>query len=66
MQIQEELTNLQRKVLLLESVMKESMELQDFSRYPYLLSVVLTCWSLYQVNRTSAPGAYPVLTDAPC
>lgn len=43
MQIQEELTNLQRKALLLESVMKESMELQEFSRYPYLLSVVLTC-----------------------
>ncbi|XP_057769485.1 uncharacterized protein LOC130989528 [Salvia miltiorrhiza] len=32
--VQEELNNLKRKTMLLESVMKESMELQDLRRYP--------------------------------
>ncbi|KAL8471476.1 hypothetical protein ACS0TY_028307 [Phlomoides rotata] len=39
-QIQIDLSNLERKVLLLESVMRESMELQELSRYPCVLSVV--------------------------
>ncbi|KAL3624194.1 hypothetical protein CASFOL_033010 [Castilleja foliolosa] len=33
-QVQQELINLKKKALLLESVMRESMELQEMSRYP--------------------------------
>ncbi|KAH6830260.1 hypothetical protein C2S53_000229 [Perilla frutescens var. hirtella] len=33
-QVKEELSDLERKALLLESVVKESMELQELSRYP--------------------------------
>ncbi|KAI8032318.1 hypothetical protein LOK49_LG01G03891 [Camellia lanceoleosa] len=34
-QVQEELIDLERKVFLMESIMKESIELQDLTRYPY-------------------------------
>ncbi|GMP29097.1 hypothetical protein CsSME_00004360 [Camellia sinensis var. sinensis] len=33
--VQEELIDLERKVFLMESIMKESIELQDLTRYPY-------------------------------
>ncbi|KAK4417714.1 hypothetical protein Salat_2184100 [Sesamum alatum] len=36
-QVQQELINLENKVLLLESVKKESMELQELRRYPRIL-----------------------------
>ncbi|KAI3474837.1 hypothetical protein Pfo_030148 [Paulownia fortunei] len=35
-QVEQELINLEKQALLLESVMKENMELQELSRYPWL------------------------------
>lgn len=39
-QLQKDLRNLEIKVFLLESVRRESMELQELSRYPCVPSVV--------------------------
>ncbi|CAL5370001.1 unnamed protein product [Camellia sinensis] len=50
-QVQEELIDLERKVFLMESIMKESIKLQDLTRYPYQNSKYVAC-SLQLEKRT--------------
>ncbi|CAK9170007.1 unnamed protein product [Ilex paraguariensis] len=40
-QVQQELIDLERKLSLMEAIMKESMELQELTRYPYLILLQL-------------------------